>query len=54
MPAPHRPHTPSPAKPAHHHDAGGADAGEDAVYDEILRRLRNEQEQVGHLIRHPF
>jgi hypothetical protein len=44
-------------KPAHHHDsahAGGGDTGGDAVYDEILRRLRNEQEQVGHLIRHPF
>jgi hypothetical protein len=24
------------------------------VYDEILRRLRVEQEQLGHLIPHPF
>jgi len=31
---------------------GGGDA--DAIYDEILRRLRVEQEQIGQLIPHPF
>jgi hypothetical protein len=31
---------------------GGLDA--DAIYDEILRRLRVEQEQIGQAIPHPF
>jgi hypothetical protein len=30
----------------------GGDAG--AVYDEVLRRVRQEQEQLGQLIPHPF
>jgi hypothetical protein len=33
-------------------EGGGGDA--DAIYDEILRRLRIEQEQIGQLIPHPF
>jgi hypothetical protein len=33
-------------------DGGGLDA--DAIYDEILRRLRVEQEQIGQAIPHPF
>jgi hypothetical protein len=28
--------------------------GSDASYDELLRRLRDEQEQIGQLIQHPF
>jgi hypothetical protein len=31
---------------------GGADS--DAVYEEVMRRLRQEQEQLGQLIPHPF
>jgi hypothetical protein len=31
---------------------GGGDA--DAVYDEVLRRVREEQEQLGQIIQHPF
>ncbi|HEY1520239.1 MAG TPA: hypothetical protein VGF91_27695 [Solirubrobacteraceae bacterium] len=35
---------------------GGGSAGGDsgAVYDEVLRRVRQEQEQLGQLIPHPF
>jgi hypothetical protein len=32
--------------------ASGGDA--DAIYDEVLRRVRQEQEQLGQLIDHPF
>jgi hypothetical protein len=32
--------------------SGGGDA--DAIYDEVLRRLRQEQEQLGNIIPHPF
>jgi hypothetical protein len=31
---------------------GGSNS--DSVYDEVLRRLREEQEQLGQLIPHPF
>jgi hypothetical protein len=31
---------------------GAGDSG--AIYDEVLRRLREEQEQLGQLINHPF
>jgi hypothetical protein len=34
--------------------SGGAGGDSDAIYDEIIRRLRIEQEQLGHLIPHPF
>ena len=37
--------------------AGGGSAaagGGDAAYDDLLRRLREEQEQLGQLIQHPF
>lgn len=49
----------APAGPAARAPAsGGSSAGAgddtDAIYDEILRRLRQEQEQLGQLIRHPF
>ena len=49
----------APAGPAARAPASGgsgAGAGDDtdAIYDEILRRLRQEQEQLGQLIRHPF
>jgi hypothetical protein len=33
---------------------GGAGGDADAIYEEILRRLRVEQEQIGQLIPHPF
>jgi hypothetical protein len=33
---------------------GGSSGGGDAAYDELLRRLRDEQEQLGQLIQHPF
>jgi hypothetical protein len=33
---------------------GGAGGDSDAIYDEVLRRLRQEQEQLGRLINHPF
>jgi hypothetical protein len=36
-------------------DSGSGGAGDaDAIYDEILRRLRWEQEQLGQVIDHPF
>jgi hypothetical protein len=34
--------------------SGGAGGDSDAIYDEVLRRLRQEQEQLGQLINHPF
>jgi hypothetical protein len=35
--------------------AGGGEGGDaGAVYDEVLRRIRQEQEQLGQLITHPF
>jgi hypothetical protein len=34
--------------------SGGGGGGGDATYDELLRRLRDEQEQLGQLIQHPF
>ncbi|HEY5143299.1 MAG TPA: hypothetical protein VII98_07345 [Solirubrobacteraceae bacterium] len=35
--------------------AGGGSGGDaDAIYDEVLRRLRAEQEQLGQIIPHPF
>jgi hypothetical protein len=33
---------------------GGGGGDSDAIYDEILRRLRQEQEQLGQVIPHPF
>jgi hypothetical protein len=40
----------APGAPA----SGGAGANTDVIYDEVLRRLRQEQEQLGQLIPHPF
>jgi hypothetical protein len=33
---------------------GGGGGDTDAIYDEVLRRLRQEQEQLGQIIPHPF
>lgn len=33
---------------------GGGGSDSDTTYDEVLRRLRQEQEQLGQLIPHPF
>jgi hypothetical protein len=33
---------------------GGGGADSDAAYHDLLRRLRDEQEQLGQLIKHPF
>ena len=56
--------TPAPVQlaraPAAQHPASGGGGGAsgsgsgDAVYDELLRRLRDESEQLGRLIQHPF
>jgi hypothetical protein len=47
---------PSPAGAVSGGGGGGGGAGGDAgaVYDEVLRRVRQEQEQLGQLIPHPF
>ena len=42
------------ARPASGGSSAGAGDDTDAIYDEVLRRLRQEQEQLGQLIRHPF
>jgi hypothetical protein len=33
---------------------GSAGADDDATYDDLLRGLRQEQEQVGDIIKHPY
>jgi hypothetical protein len=47
---------PSPASDTAGGGGGGGGEGADAgaVYDEVLRRVRQEQEQLGQLIQHPF
>jgi hypothetical protein len=44
------------AGPAFGGGSGGSSAGggSDDAYDDLLRRLRDEQEQLGQLIQHPF
>jgi hypothetical protein len=34
--------------------SGGGGGASDAAYDDVLRRVRQEQEQLGQLIDHPF